>query len=84
MKPRVALINLYQPPRKGFTIYPLPNGVYQALRYIRPGQVINRRFFSVEECYDFLKKHEHEIIPDPLERSIHLPASAYACETAGQ
>ena len=74
---RVSLINIHEPKRVGFKIYPLPNGIYQAVRYIHPGQTINRRFFTLEECYNFLKKHEHAIIPDVLDKSIHLPESAY-------
>jgi hypothetical protein len=77
MKPRIALVNIHEPPRRGFTIYALPNGVYQAARYIRPGELINRRFFTLEDCYAFLHKHENHIVPDELEKSIHLPASAY-------
>jgi len=77
MKPRIALVNIHEPKRRGFAIYALPNGVYQAARYIRPGELVNRRFFTLDDCYAFLKKNEHHIMPDVLEKSIHLPASAY-------
>lgn len=82
MKPRVALVNIHEPKRRGFAIYALPNGVYQAARYIRPGELVNRRFFTLDDCYAFLQKNEHSIIPDTLERSMHLPSVFY--ETVGQ
>ena len=63
--------NIYQPPTKGFVIYKYYD-CYKASRRISTGNTISRTFFSLEDCYAFLKKHEFAIIPDQLEISVHL------------
>jgi len=64
MRPLVK--NIYTPPRRGFAIYDLGQGRYNAQRVIK-NNTITRRFFTIEDCYTFLEKHAVEIIPDPLE-----------------
>jgi len=71
MKPSITrsrpyVKNIYTPPRRGFAIYDLGQGRYNAQRVIK-NNTITRRFFTIEDCYTFLEKHAVEIIPDPLE-----------------
>jgi hypothetical protein len=68
--------SIYFPKRKGFLIYKLKDK-YQALRVMSYGNSISRQFFTEEECYAFLKKHEDEIIPDALDISAHVLPSFY-------
>ena len=56
---------------KGFFIYKYAD-CYKASRRISTGNTISRTFFTLEDCYTFLKKHEFAIIPDTLEVSVHL------------
>lgn len=69
---RSVLNNIYQPATKGYFIYDYGDGRLQATRMIGTGNSITRTFFTLENCYAFLKKHEHYIIPDEIEVSIHL------------
>ena len=64
--------NIYSPKTKGYFIYDYGDGRYQASRMIGAGKSITRTFFTLENCYTFLKKHEFAIIPDELEVSVHL------------
>jgi len=63
--------NIYEPPTRGFCIYKY-NDCYKASRRVGPWDTISRTFFTLEDCYTFLKKHEVAIIPDELEVSVHL------------
>jgi hypothetical protein len=69
---RSVLDNIYQPKTKGYFIYDYGDGRYQASRMIGAGNSKTRTFFTLEDCYAFLKKHEFAIIPDELEVSVHL------------
>ena len=67
--------NVYEPTTKGFFIYKYAD-CYKASRRISTGNTISRTFFTLDDCYIFLKKHEHAIIPDHLEISVHLQPSS--------
>ena len=64
--------NLYEPKRPGFTIYKLAGDRYQALRRISQYNTKSKHCFTLEEAYAFLKRNEEAIIPDIIEKSVHL------------
>ena len=72
MRKRVKIEeNIYEPVMKGFFIYKYAD-CYKASRRISTGNTISRTFFTLEDCYTFLKKHRYQIIPDTLDVSVHL------------
>jgi len=68
------LKNIYEPSTKGFRIYDFGNNMYAACRTIQKN-TITRMFYTLEECYVFLKKHERAIIEEDAQDSpLALPA----------